>query len=254
MIARRAAGSSIAGWLTATRATGNGPWAALQNLGNATTFDTQPTYVLPIHGSKTTTYVYAGDRWQDPDLASSKYIWLPLGVRDDGTLTLDYHPEWQLDLESGEWSADDGFIPQDDWSLLGAFSEETSAENGRARNAFDGSASTIWHTQYTGGAPLPPHEIRIDLGASYQLEALRYLPRQDAVDHGMVADYQFFVSDDPMSWGSPVASGGMPAGRGPTTIAFATRTGRYVRFVATREISGGAWTSLAELDLRGTRR
>ena len=34
-----------------------GPWTALQNLGSGTTYDTQPTFVLPIKGSTTTTYV-----------------------------------------------------------------------------------------------------------------------------------------------------------------------------------------------------
>jgi len=124
-----------------------GPWSELRNLGNGTTFDTQPTYVIPVQGTKTTTYIYAGDRWQDPDLASSKYVWLPLKVQS-GQLTLDYYADWTLDLSTGEWSADDGFIPQGEWRLLHVDSEEIEAENGRASNAFDDSASTIWHTAY----------------------------------------------------------------------------------------------------------
>jgi hypothetical protein len=57
-----------------------GPWSSLANICDSTTFDTQSTYVIPVVGSETTTYIYAGDRWQDPDLVSSKYIWLPLVV------------------------------------------------------------------------------------------------------------------------------------------------------------------------------
>ena len=230
-----------------------GPWPALQNLGNAMTYDTQPTYVIPVQGTRATTYIYAGDRWQDPDLGSSKYIWLPLVLRGDAQLSLDYYPEWQLDLTTGEWKVDDGFIPQAGWKLVRADSEETSAENGRASNAFDGSASTIWHTQYTGSMPAPPHEIVIDLGASYRLEALRYLPRQDAEDHGMVAAYAFYVSDAADRWEQPVSSGTFATDRTAKLVRFNAVVGRYVRFVAMREINGREWTSAAEIDLVGVK-
>jgi hypothetical protein len=237
----------------ATATSIEGPWSALQNLGDATTFDTQPAYVIPVHGTRATTYIYAADRWQDPDLGSSKYIWLPLLLKGNGQLALDYHPEWQLDLSTGEWRVDDGFIPQTDWKLVRADSEETSAENGRASNAFDGSASTIWHTQYTGATPAPPHEIVIDLGATYMLESLRYLPRQDSVDHGIVAAYEFYVSDAADKWEQPVATGMFAADREAKLVRFNARAGRYVRFVAMREINGREWASVAELDLGGVK-
>jgi hypothetical protein len=251
--------SAATGWDSnqakyATATSIEGPWSALQNLGSGTTHDTQPTYVIPLRGARGTTYVYAGDRWQDPDLGSSKYIWLPLEVDDMGHLTLDYYPEWQLNAVAGTWSADDGFLPQDEWKLVRADSEETSAENGRASNAFDGSASTLWHSQYTGGAPTPPHEIVIDLGATYRLEALRYTPRQDGQDHGNVGDYAVYVSDASDQWGTAVAMGTFAAGSDAKLVRFsAGQSGRYLRFVASREIMGREWTSVAELDLTGTR-
>jgi F5/8 type C domain/Glycosyl hydrolases family 43 len=228
-----------------------GPWSALQNLADATTYDTQSTYVIPVRGTARTTYVYAGDRWQDPDLGSSKYIWLPLQVSDDGHLTLDYYPEWQLDAAAGTWSVEDGFLPQTGWKLVRADSEETSAENGRASRAFDGSASTFWHTQYTGGEVQPPHELVIDLGATYQLDGFRYTPRQDGQDHGNVGDYAFYVSDAADRWAMPVAMGTFDAGSAAKLVRFTPAVGRYVRFVATREIGGRAWTNVAELDLSG---
>jgi hypothetical protein len=229
-----------------------GPWAPLQNLGDATTFDTQSTYVIPIRGSERTTYIYAGDRWQDPDLQSSKYIWLPLELPAEGQLRLAYHADWQLDLGTGAWSTDDGFLPQQGWKLLHADSEETAAENGSASRAFDDRADTFWHTQYTDAAPAPPHELQIDLGARYSLTAMRYLPRQDANDHGLVADYELYVSDDPSAWAAPVSTGKLAASFEPKLVGFAAHSGRYVRFVARSEVQGRAWTSMAELDLSGT--
>lgn len=237
----------------ATATSIQGPWSALQNLGNGTTYDTQSTYVIPIGGTQQTTYVYAGDRWQDPELGSSKYIWLPLIVDDMARLTLDYYPEWQLNAVTGAWSVDDGFISQSDWRLVSVDSEETSAENGRAARAFDNSASTFWHTAYTGNAPAPPHEIVIELGASYLLESLRYTPRQDGQDHGNVGDYAIYVSDATDRWADPIATGTFEAGNAAKLVRFTPRAGRYVRFVATREVMGRAWTNVAELDLAGTR-
>jgi hypothetical protein len=229
-----------------------GPWSELRNLGSNTTFDTQPTYIIPVQGSRATTYIYAGDRWQDPDLGSSKYIWLPLKLTS-GQLSLDYYADWTLDLSSGEWSVADGFISQKDWRLLKADSEETEAENGRASNAFDDSATTFWHTAYTNSKPAPPHELQIDLGATYELTALRYLPRQDGVDYGTIGDYALYISQDSAQWGAPVSMGSFAANREPKSITFMPHTGRYVRLLALREINDKPYTSVAELDLTGVR-
>jgi len=153
--------------------------------------------VIPVQGTQATTYIYAGDRWQDPDLVGSKYIWLPIKISGN-SLSLDYYAEWQLNVTTGRWSVqvNDGFIPQSAWTLLYADSEETQSEDGRARNAFDDSAATIWHTRYTPDSPPHPHEIQIDLGANYALTGLRYLPRQDKDAGGLVAQYQFYASTD----------------------------------------------------------
>ncbi len=231
----------------------DGPWSALTKLGDSTTYDTQSAYVIPVQGLKSTTYIYAGDRWQDPDLVGSKYIWLPLKV-SGSTLTLDNYDKWQLNVTQGTWSSnvDDGFLPQSGWTLLKADSEETQGEDGHAINAFDGSASTIWHTQYTPTATEHPHEIQIDMGASYSLTGFRYLPRQDTDDHGMVAQYEFYASTDSTNWGTAVATGTFTSSRTETRVPFAAKTARYIRFVALSEINGKAWASVAELDAIGT--
>ena len=225
-----------------------GPWSERRNLGNNITYDTQPTYVIPVVGTRTTTYLYAGDRWQDPDLPSSKYIWLPLKISGN-SLALDYYDRWQLNLTTGEWSSDDGFLSQQGWTLLYVDSEETAAENGSASNAFDDSSSTIWHTAYTGETPAHPHEIQIDLGDTYAVEGARFLPRQDADENGAIAQYEFYTSEDPADWGSPAASGTFDSSRDAKLVSFSVRNARYIRLVALSEINGGAWTSLAELDL-----
>jgi hypothetical protein len=227
-----------------------GPWSSLTNLGDGTTYDTQSAFVIPYVGSQTTTYIFAGDRWQDPDLVSSKYIWIPIQISGTSLTFSDYN-EWQLDVTTGHWSDDQTLIPQTNWSLVYADSEETSAENAKATNAFDGSTSTFWHTQYTGSAPAHPHEIQIDLGATYGLDGFHYVARQDNSTHGMVADYQFYVSTDKTNWGTAVATGTFNADTSAQRVMFTRKTGRYVRFVALSEVGGNPWTSVAELRMVG---
>ncbi len=227
-----------------------GPWSGLTNLGDGTTYDTQSAFVIPYVGSQTTTYIFAGDRWQDPDLVSSKYIWIPIQI--SGTaLTLNDYNEWQLDVTTGHWSDDQTLISQSGWSLISADSQETQAEDGKATNAFDGSTSTFWHTQYTGSAPAHPHEIQIDLGATYGLDGFQYVARQDNNTHGMVANYQFYVSTDKTNWGTAVASGVFNADASAQRVMFTRKTGRYVRFVALSEVGGNPYTSVAELRMVG---
>ncbi len=231
-----------------------GPWSALANLGDATTFDTQSTFVIPVVGSEATTYVYAGDRWQDPDLVSSKYIWLPLAVSGQ-SLSLAYYPEWSLNVTRGTWSIDDGYVPQSGWKVVSVSSQETVDEDGAAANAFDDSASTKWHTEYgDAGTPAHPHELVIDLGASYALTAFRYTPRQDKDENGMIAGYEFYVSDSSTSFGEPVAKGTFGTSREATKVTFPEKNGRYIRLVALSEINGQKFTSVAELDVEGTPR
>jgi hypothetical protein len=238
----------------ATATSMDGPWSSLSNLGDGTGFDTQTAYIIPVQGTKTTTYIYAGDRWQDPDLKSSKYIWLPLKVSGDSKLVLDWYASWQLNLTTGEvvTGGNTDFVPHTGWKLVTVDSEETNGEDGAATNAFDDSPSTFWHTEWQDAQPMPPHEIVLDLGKSYALTAMQYTPRQDVDENGMVKDYEFYVSDSTSDWGSAVKTGTFGTSRTPTLVTFPAKTGRYIRFVGLSEINGKAYTSVAELNVKGT--
>ncbi|MFI6257781.1 discoidin domain-containing protein [Micromonospora zamorensis] len=145
-------------------------------------------------------------------------------------------------------------IPRDGWRLVYADSEETSAENGAATNAFDGNPATFWHTAWsTTAAPLP-HEIQIDLGATYRMDGLRYLPRQDGGVNGRIGRYEVYVSDSPSNWGTPVASGTFADTSTQKVVPFgAFRSGRYVRLRALSEAGArGPWTTMADLAITGT--
>jgi len=50
--------------------------------GADTTFGGQGTFVLPIAGKKNT-YIFMADLWNKTDLQTSRYIWLPLKIKDN---------------------------------------------------------------------------------------------------------------------------------------------------------------------------
>ena len=173
-----------------------GPWTSLTNLGNSTTYDTQSAYVIPVQGSQATTYIYAGDRWQDPDLVGSKYIWLPLKISGDVAVAR----RLRRVAAQPDHRALVGGRRLHSRSRDGRCSTPT-ARRRRARTATPATPSTIRRrrsgTRSTRAtAPAHPHEIQIDLGATLRADRLPLPPRQDKDDHGMVAQYQFYASTD----------------------------------------------------------
>jgi F5/8 type C domain-containing protein len=124
--------------------------------------------------------------------------------------------------------------------------------------------AAFWHTQFCAAAPATPHEIQINLGASYQLTAFQYLPRQDGSACGWIKQYEFYVSLDGVNWGTAVATGTFNYGSlstkcpGPGAgvpsalqIVFPPATGHYVRLRALSELNGNPWTSAAEINVLG---
>jgi hypothetical protein len=66
------------------------------------TFNSQTTYVLTVAGSKGTTYMFMGDRWNPSSLGTSPYIWLPLTVKGT-SVSLAWHAKWFIDTATGQW-------------------------------------------------------------------------------------------------------------------------------------------------------
>lgn len=137
------------------------------------------------------------------------------------------------------------------WTLLYADSQESTSENGAAVNAFDGNSTTKWHTQYNPTSTPYPHEIQIDLNATYTLSTFKYLPRQDGNTNGRVKDYEIYVSTNASNWGTPVATGTFANDATEKVVSFTALNGRYIRFRALSEVNGNPWASAAEIKLAG---
>jgi lysophospholipase L1-like esterase len=148
-------------------------------------------------------------------------------------------------------NAPDNVISQTGWTLLFVDSQETVGANAAATNSFDGTPATHWTTRWSDIDPDPPHphEIQINLGAAYDVSGLRYLPRQDGASNGRIGQYEFYVSQDGVTWGSPVATGTFANTSLEKEILFAPKSGQYVRLRALSEVNGNPWTSMAELNV-----
>ncbi|WP_238547368.1 discoidin domain-containing protein [Actinoplanes friuliensis] len=139
-------------------------------------------------------------------------------------------------------------VTQSQMRVRSVDSQETAGQDGRGLNVLDGNPATMWHTQWQAADPPHPHQIQLDLGATYSVTNLYYLPRQNSAN-GRIARFEISVSTDGTTWGTPVATGTWPSTTAEQTVTFAGKTGRYVRLRSLSEVGGRAWASAAELNV-----
>lgn len=76
-----------------------GPWEQLPSpfVGEHSekTFYSQGTYVLKVHGTEDT-FIFMADRWYPRSLKNSRYVWLPISFKEDGTPEIRWHDNWSL--------------------------------------------------------------------------------------------------------------------------------------------------------------
>lgn len=111
-------GSQLTGWwpnanqyTTASRL--EGPWSGFAGFAppESHTYGSQSTNLLKITGTKRTTVIYLGDRWNPYDLSESRYLWHPLEI-GEGRLQL--KPKgwlpgpWHIDVQTGEVTYGEG--------------------------------------------------------------------------------------------------------------------------------------------------
>ncbi len=136
------------------------------------------------------------------------------------------------------------------WSLLSFDSEEIN-DQGLASMAIDGDPATIWHTAWTTGDAPYPHEIEVGLNNEYNLFSFTYQTRQDGVN-GRIKDYELYISNDPLDWGSAIKKGQFINTSAPQIVSLDNGvSGQYFKLVALSEVNGGPWASAAELSFVG---
>ena len=84
-----------------------GPWKkrGLFCPEGSLTWNSQCTFVHPITGTKSTTFMYMGDRWAFPKQASAAtYVWQPLIVSGTSISIPEYRDAWRVNTLTGEAS------------------------------------------------------------------------------------------------------------------------------------------------------
>lgn len=70
-------------------------------------YNTQHDFIITVRGTEQTSYVYAGDRWNNMKAevgGVGRYGWYPLTFDANGVPTLNGHQRWSLDVVTGRWS------------------------------------------------------------------------------------------------------------------------------------------------------
>ncbi|MEU1448377.1 MULTISPECIES: RICIN domain-containing protein [Streptomyces] len=88
----------------ATAASLSGPWTAMAEVGDATSYGSQTAFVLPVQGTQGTSYLYMGDRWGNSmggTVNDSQYVWLPLTFPTQTTMNQPWYPQVDIDTAAG---------------------------------------------------------------------------------------------------------------------------------------------------------
>lgn len=146
--ARYATASSIAG-----------PWSGWTDVGDGTTFSSQPTFVLPVQGSQTTSYLYLGDRWAGAwggPVNDSQYVWLPISFPSATSLSMSWSPQVTIDTATGAVTGGGSAIyyrvsARHSGKVMDVVSSST-ANNAEVKQwAWNGGANQRWTFQDAGG-------------------------------------------------------------------------------------------------------
>lgn len=74
-----------------------GRWSLLSEIGDETTFNSQPAFILPIKKDNKTDYIYVGDRWGGKEYFKSTYIFLEIKFDDNNMPYIEWHDEFKID-------------------------------------------------------------------------------------------------------------------------------------------------------------
>ncbi|KAH8880801.1 galactan 1,3-beta-galactosidase-like protein [Thozetella sp. PMI_491] len=126
-----------------------GPWSQpwiINPLGTRG-LNSQSGNTLSIRGTKQTTHLYIGDRWESSANWEATYVWLPLIIdKQRKYLTIDWIDVYDLDVKTGEWSVVEGttyFSADAELSGDAFFQEAPFASNGTIATGINGNSSTI---------------------------------------------------------------------------------------------------------------
>jgi hypothetical protein len=135
-----------------------GPWTTFTNVGDGTTFGSQPAYVLPIQGTTTTSYLYLGDRWAgawNEPVNNSQYVWLPITFPTSTTMSLSWYPTITVDTATGTVTGNPPtyyrVTNRNSGKVMDLVSSSTANNAEVKQYAWNGGRNQRWEFQEAGG-------------------------------------------------------------------------------------------------------
>jgi hypothetical protein len=113
------------------------------------------------------------------------------------------------------------------------------------RKAVDGSAQSMWHTEWSPRAVLP-QSVTVDTGRTRKIAQVTYQPREDGNTNGVITRYELSAGTDGVSY-TPVATGTWPLDATRKTITLPDVGARFLRLTALE--AGGGYASAAEIQI-----
>jgi alpha-L-fucosidase len=132
-------------------------------------------------------------------------------------------------------------ISKKGWKIGGIDDEKAGA-------VLDGDPSTAWHQSKEKKMP---QDMVIDLGKDENITGLRYLPDQSVWNPGIIAAYEFYVSDNSIDW-KPVGHGEFPNIKNNPlwqVVRFIPQKARYIKLRAVKNAENTNEVGYAELDI-----
>ncbi|WP_309121167.1 RICIN domain-containing protein [Paenibacillus sp.] len=189
-----------------------GAWTNPTNFGNSTTFDSQSTFVVPVTGSATTSYLYLGDRWAGAwgePVNNSKYVWLPLAFPTNTSLEMNWYPSIDIDTSTGVIAGNSSgglFDPNAEYRLVNVGSGRALEVEGQS--TADGANVDIW--SYWGGAnqkwkiePAGNYYRLVNVGSGKALDVYQ----SSTANHGNVIQWSYWGGNNQQWTISDVGNG-----------------------------------------------
>jgi alpha-glucosidase (family GH31 glycosyl hydrolase) len=112
-------------------------------------------------------------------------------------------------------------------------------------NAIDGKPSSMWHTKWDGSDKLP-QSITLNLGGTYPVYQLKYLPRQDVGTNGIITSYKVYLSTNGSTF-TQITSGTWANDKTEKSATFTATNAAYVKLEAI--VGNGGFASAAEINI-----
>ena len=131
-------------------------WSNPTNFADSVCYHSQTTFVLPIQGSSTTSFLYLGDRWAGAwggRVNDSTYVWLPLTFPTNTSLSMSWRNTTTIDAATGALGGSTFVfkLRNVNSGLVADVPGFSTADGARIMQYADnGGANQKWRLQYDG--------------------------------------------------------------------------------------------------------